>query len=356
MEQLMGTTDPPPVRNFGYRPLGAFRLFLALLVVFQHYALWVYGFAPPIETGNIAVLVFFFLSGFVITEAADLIYAGRPAAFLVNRFLRIVPLFVIAILMSCAVLYSANRFINLTDEAGRSAIDPFAIKNLIANLWSIIPVPGRLSLQPSFPMLRIAWALRVELAFYVCVALLLFIGVIIRELSFRLMFSTVASVLLALSVWYQIAKPEWNPLIRFVPFFSAGAALYFLASGSKAKTVCLFASSLGLTVAVVWTEMPIGGVAVFVALITGCALLAVNIRKNPSLDRLLGDLSYPVYVGHWLPLLVFANVFGLISPQLYLHARTLATVVALALPIAYFVLIDRAVRRLRAFIRGVSIR
>jgi peptidoglycan/LPS O-acetylase OafA/YrhL len=327
-----------------------------LLVVFQHYALWVYGFAPPIEMGNIAVLVFFFLSGFVITEAADLIYAGRPAAFLMNRFLRIVPLFAIAILMSCAVLYGANRFVNLTDEAGRSAIDPFATKNLIANLWSIIPAPGRLSLQPSFPMLRIAWALRVELAFYVCVALLLFIGVIIRELSFRLMFSTVASVLLALSVWYQIAKPEWNPLIKFVPFFCAGAALYLLISGSRGNAVCLFAGSLMLTVAVVWAEMPIGAVTLFVALIAGCALIAVNVRKNASLDRLLGDLSYPVYVGHWLPLLVFANVVGLISPQLRLPAQTLTTIVGLALPVAYFALIDRVVRRLRAFVRGVPIR
>jgi peptidoglycan/LPS O-acetylase OafA/YrhL len=352
----VATTYPHPVRKLNYRPLGTFRLLLALLVVFQHYARWVYGFAPPIETGNIAVLVFFFLSGFVITEAADLIYTGRPAAFLMNRFLRILPLFVTAILMSCAVLYGASRFVDLTDEAGRSAIDPFASKNLISNLWSIIPAPGRLSLQPSFPMLRIAWALRVELAFYVCVTLLLFIGAIFRDLSFRLMFGAVASVFLAFSVWYQIAKPDWNPLIKFVPFFSAGAALYFLASGSTANAVCLFAGSLVLTVAVVWTEMPISGVTFFVALIAGCALLAVNVRKNTSLDRLLGDLSYPVYVGHWLPLLVFANVFGLISPQLYLPARTLTTVVALALPIAYFVLIDRAVCHLRAFIRGVSIR
>jgi hypothetical protein len=52
MEQLMATVDLRPVRNFSYRPLGAFRLFLALLVVFQHYALWVYGFAPPFETGK----------------------------------------------------------------------------------------------------------------------------------------------------------------------------------------------------------------------------------------------------------------------------------------------------------------
>ena len=193
----MATAYPHPVRHLNYRPFGALRLFLALLVVFQHYARWVWGFAPPIETGNIAVLVFFFLSGFVITEAADLIYPGRPAAFLINRFLRIVRLFVTVILVSCAVLYGVNRFVDLTDEAGRSAIDPLTTRNIIATLWSIVPAPGRLSFQPSFPMLRIAWALRVEVAFYVCVALLL---TTIRGLPFRLLFGTVALVLLALDV------------------------------------------------------------------------------------------------------------------------------------------------------------
>jgi len=201
-------------------------------------------------------------------------------------------------------------------------------------------------------MLRIAWALRVEVAFYVCVALLL---TTIRGLPFRLLFGTVALVLLALDVWYQILKPEWNPLIGSVPFFCAGAALYFLVSGSKANAL-LFALGLVLAVTAVWTQMPIGGVAVFVTLIAGCALLAVRVRKNASLDRLLGDLSYPVYVGHWLPLLAFANVVGLMSPQLCLPAQILTTVVALALPVAYFALIDRAVRRLREFVRGVSIR
>ena len=49
-------------------------------------------------------------------------------------------------------------------------------------------------------MLRIAWALRVEVAFYVCVALFLFIGATIRGLPFRLLFGTVALVLLALDV------------------------------------------------------------------------------------------------------------------------------------------------------------
>lgn len=72
-----------------YRRLGGMRLFLAGLVVFQHYLQWCFQGAAqrvlmPFEPGNVAVLVFFFISGLVITEAADAVYPGRPAAFVTN--------------------------------------------------------------------------------------------------------------------------------------------------------------------------------------------------------------------------------------------------------------------------------
>ena len=54
----------------------------------------------PYEPGSLAVLAFFALSGFVIAEAADVAYRGRPVAFLGNRLLRIVPHFVLAMMIS----------------------------------------------------------------------------------------------------------------------------------------------------------------------------------------------------------------------------------------------------------------
>ena len=93
----------------GYRPLGTFRLFLALLVVFQHYVQWVFPGAVqravmPFEPGSTAVYVFFCLSGLVIAEAADRVYRGRTIAFAANRFLRIVPLYVATIAATVAAI------------------------------------------------------------------------------------------------------------------------------------------------------------------------------------------------------------------------------------------------------------
>ena len=90
---------------YAYRHFGSFRLLLASLVMFHHYS---QDLAPepfprrsiPFQLGSIAVLAFFALSGFVITEAVDRVYSGKPIAFISNRVLRIVPHFVLAVAVS----------------------------------------------------------------------------------------------------------------------------------------------------------------------------------------------------------------------------------------------------------------
>ncbi|MER8779076.1 hypothetical protein NKJ09_27610 [Mesorhizobium sp. M0189] len=84
-------------------------MLLAIFVVLQHFLANLVpepiATAPlPCEFGNIAVLVFFALSGFVISEAADRIYAGRPVAFMANRLLRILPHFALATILQSLLL------------------------------------------------------------------------------------------------------------------------------------------------------------------------------------------------------------------------------------------------------------
>src|SRR5947209_2601884 len=90
---------------YQYRYFGGLRLVLAALVMLQHFAA---DLAPvplaravaPYAVGSMAVLAFFALSGFVITEAVDRVYRDRPGAFLANRLLRIGPHFVLAVALS----------------------------------------------------------------------------------------------------------------------------------------------------------------------------------------------------------------------------------------------------------------
>ncbi len=64
--------------------LSLFRFSLALMVMSEHLS----GIVPA-QAGRLAVEAFFCISGFLISMVATTRYAGRPAAFLVNRFLRI---------------------------------------------------------------------------------------------------------------------------------------------------------------------------------------------------------------------------------------------------------------------------
>ena len=90
-----------------YRPFGALRLGLALLVVAQHFQ----HLLPEdqrtafhrLGLGAVAVAVFFAISGFVVAEANAVFYPGRPGAFLANRLLRVVPPYFAALALSVLV-------------------------------------------------------------------------------------------------------------------------------------------------------------------------------------------------------------------------------------------------------------
>lgn len=77
-------------RSFACRHFSVFCFLLAILVFLQHYLA---NLAPqPLATatlsygfGSVAVLIFFCLSGFVITEAAVEFYRATPGAFMTNR-------------------------------------------------------------------------------------------------------------------------------------------------------------------------------------------------------------------------------------------------------------------------------
>jgi peptidoglycan/LPS O-acetylase OafA/YrhL len=146
---------------YQYRYFGAFRLLLAALVMVQHFGA---DLAPaslasalaPYGCGSVAVLVFFALSGFVITEAADSVYRNRPGPFLTNRLLRIVPHFLLAV----ALAMLAHEFFRIAGGVHLWRSQPsfpdnaFAPSNVLLNFLAIAPI-GRRFIDYDF--LTITW-------------------------------------------------------------------------------------------------------------------------------------------------------------------------------------------------------
>lgn len=152
-----------------FRPFGTFRFLLAAMVVVSHthsLAGNSLAFLAPLGLGNMAVMTFFILSGYVIAEATSLFYRNRAGAFLANRTLRIYPPFFVALFLSVAVhaLLAATSELKFYDP-----VVPlehfFGLSNITANALSLIALIGLepLGLLQESPFVRYSWAVAIEL-------------------------------------------------------------------------------------------------------------------------------------------------------------------------------------------------
>jgi peptidoglycan/LPS O-acetylase OafA/YrhL len=348
---------------YDYRFFGAFRLLLAALVMAQHFgadlapaplALALAPFAP----GSAAVLVFFALSGFVITEAVDSVYRQRPGPFLTNRLLRIVPHFLLAV----ALAMLAHEFFRI---AGGTRLwrsqpsfpdDAFSLHNVLLNFLLILPLGRRMV---DYDFLTITWAIRVEMVFYVAMSGCILVG---RRLPSARGFAVTASVLLVLLLWFAVRRHTPNMLV-FTPYFAFGGALYFASAGSRPGWLITLVSVPLMVWQFVEDQIqivPIQGVSLsltgnlinLLVLLTIMTLLAfASISKGRRIDRALGNLTYPLYLYHEVVLIV---VLAMTTGYAY---STLAIGVALSFVTAavLMALVDPAMTRYRDRVRGGSL-
>lgn len=136
----------------------ALRAFAAILVVLHHMRTPLLKEAPTlgeIHIGAAGVDIFFVISGFIITHTA----AQRPvtpAQFLIQRALRIVPLYWLFLLIVAVMLAAGMRPIGLTDTDA-------TFLNLLRSLSFI---PFERSDGAVMPLLGVGWTLNYEVFFY----------------------------------------------------------------------------------------------------------------------------------------------------------------------------------------------
>ena len=251
----------PRLDNFdGLRLLGA------LLVLFSHqFALsgrWEPRFVGDHSFGNLGVLIFFAISGYLVT----LSWHGdpHPGRFLMRRLLRMAP----GLLLSTTLTFAVVSALGLNGFPG----NPLSALN--GSLWTI------------------------PLEVY-CYLLLLIIA---------LAFSSPALLLLGgllVALWYTGGQSTSSFLAYFGLFFAVGALLReqpFLRT-TKA-TVIFVAAGTGL-LCIDQTVLGLG-------LIVPPIAIAVGTRSWPVLRRAgrFGDLSYGVYIYAWPVQQLFVHWMG----------------------------------------------
>lgn len=307
-----------------YRLFGAFRFMLALMVVLQHCLLLL----PPdrknlfytLELGAVAVTCFFVLSGFIVGEAMCSFYAGRPLAFLGNRILRVVPPYLLALCLAICVqsaLFAAGRLVRLDTQPDGA---PWQPRIILAAFCEIVPgLPAwRISGQ-TFSFVPFAWTLRIEFAFYGLAFATCWAMNALAAPARLALARALAATALAVFGLFLLRHGAGPKQVLCIPFFAFGLGCFALERHRAAVNwAVLLAISAAVPLAFTcWGQR--GHPAIAYQIPWLCTLLAGFFAlsrakcipaKLRRLDQRLGDLSYPLYIGHGITLVLLASLIA----------------------------------------------
>jgi peptidoglycan/LPS O-acetylase OafA/YrhL len=332
-----------------YRPLGALRFALALMVVAQHYQYLLPGdqreWLKMLGLGAVAVSVFFVISGFIVADACHHFYARRPAAFLANRFLRLAPPYYAALLLSVAVhvaLWHGGR-LALWDYP--LAQPPWSPKLLVTGLAGLLPGLTAAGLTQNFEFIPYSWSLRIECAFYLVAA-----AAFAADNRFKGAARAIWGLGFTLCVLFlSQGKPGF---LSNMPMFLLGGALW--CRHAPACIAALILSGIGFAS---WHQHGQPALALqlplALALVCGTAILipCEISAKLKKLDQGFGNLSYPLYLNHYALGIMLTNVTD--KRGIVIYGAAIALGIALAYAMAQLTEAPLAARR--QSIRGVAL-
>lgn len=353
-----------------YQFFGTFRFLLAVMVVLSHSGQMggadIVAMFSPLGLGDIAVMTFFSLSGYIISEAFDKFYAHRVGGFLVNRFLRIIPPYLVALVISISLhlwLAQIGKLQSFDYQVIPHQI--FKETNMLANFLLIVVLYGlgHVGLQPDYTFVRYVWAVRVELHFYLVYALLFWL--ISRCRDFRAGFSMVMTIAFsaftAISIIAMTTGLKQLNYFNYAPYFMFGVAIYF--ASKRECTGAWYAAAVSFLLSVMhfatyvinspnrYVVAPTVTLGLLLLLIP--ALANVNVSKHcQKIDQWLGDLSYPIYLNHYV---VTICVFSLL-PQRNPEVFFLTIVLCIAISWLAAQLTEPFTIGLRNKIRGTALR
>ena len=352
--------------------MGILRLLLAISVVIHHTP----NAGIAFTNGGVAVQAFYVISGYFIA----MVLSGKYSAyttFYINRGLRLYPVYLVVLLLSAIQLFVAgsNRYLKV--EQIELVSDPlsaialiFANLTLIGQEWIVwFDVDGQtgaltLDLTASsagpvtawrFLLVPQAWTLSLELAFYSVAPFLVkrHVGVI----------AAVAVASLVIRMCWEVAGVDYNLWVRRM--FASELCLFLLGvlafrltpsfvafTGARRARTIGFAS-LAALVALVCVHSTLFGVTamgraiLFFSLAISLPFIHHALGRN-SIDRRVGDLSYPVYIVH---ILVIASIRQWAPDHAGVAVMIAATLIA---AIILYLLIDRPVDALRQRLVAVS--
>lgn len=329
--------------------MGSIRLLLALAVALYHS----YGIGGPDDVmtgGTVSVQAFYIISGFYMALILHEKYKPGPGSyrlFITSRILRIYPAYwacLVLVVLMCVigkVFWNQPFYLwywtSQWDKLSLTTIVLFILANLflLGSDWLVFtrlePGTGQLSLthdhllfkpRPfTFLLVPQIWSVGVEISFYLFAPLLLRsrwyiqLGIILASLALR---------------WYIMVRLHWNfdPwTYRFFPteiaFFLSGSLAYLLykriAQLDIKRWIPLLLWVTTITAIALYPRLSFLGESSrcwwFYGFFFVCLPFIFRLTKNSRIDRFIGELSFPVYIGHHFIMYLWRQYFFNVNPQ-----------------------------------------
>jgi peptidoglycan/LPS O-acetylase OafA/YrhL len=311
---------------------GVFRFLLAYTVVVSHLS----GVARLDHAGDYAVRGFFVLSGFAITAALNEVYLFDGVRFFRTRLMRIAPLYFLA----CGVTFLLIRFLPHAGLFMPRWDFHMNGENVLAN-FALLPLAFT---EPTFRFIEPAWSIAVETIMYA----LLYLAMARSPRH--------AAIFLAGAVAYHVAQKAIGTDFSFRYFaipsallsYSIGSLIYFTTRKYDCRNPRAF-----IAVAILWfahlvvanvlaPQSYVENLGYYLNTILAAAVVATMPRRfgGPlltSVDKYLGELSYPVFLFQWAAAFVAAQFLPLHDWRGWvLVAATTPVVVAFSALAAWF--------------------
>jgi peptidoglycan/LPS O-acetylase OafA/YrhL len=331
--------------------MGSLRFILALTVAFGHF-----GLPLGFPTSDIAVQSFYVISGFYMALVLNEKYGpGSYWLFISNRLLRLWPTYIVVLALSFAVadnwrpMASLDRFSFLYFIASQVLIvgqDLYFFLFIDQGSLAVTLHPAGMSgLLYTYAPIPQAWTLGLEIYFYLLAPFMVRRGPVV--IAAIIAASLVARM--ALQWAFGFSGEPWS--YRFFPseialFLAGSLGYYAYSSRSEAQRaqVKLLLSVTAVSVFAClainkWDGIPrLASLSLLGAVIVGVPRLFETTR-NIAWDKYLGELSYPLYICHFL--------FGwLLLPQT-ISGVYLALSLSVATSILLYHLVDRPVDKWR---------
>lgn len=334
--------------------LNLLRFFLAFNVVIFH--LW--NAAAP-GAGPVAVLGFFFVSGFLVTQIVQEVYCrpGGTWAFVLNRALRIYPQYVFALVIGLAVI---RLYPDVATHINTYLRWPATAAEWLPQLSIVGLAAANVRVLPA------TWTLGTELYFYAVIGL-----VTARSKAWSLALCAVTLPVGVLCALKLLPFEFYGNAVGNGFVFALGSLAYFYRERVRIGwAACSLAAGAYLLhvyaiPALEQTDLDSANLAASVLPFAVVMLYLVQHRiEQPAVQRLaavLGKLAYPMFLLHWAVCVVVSAWWfhGLASTDMegasqgaaYFGAMFAAVLLCSLL---FYLLIDQPVERLRRTLRPAA--